>query len=329
MSENKVYKSITELVGNTPLVELGNYDKNHHLKARVLAKLEYFNPSGSVKDRAALSMILEAERKGKIKPGDTIIDFTSGNTGISLAAYANALGYKFAAVLQPGVSEERTQILKAYGSIFLEFKDIPGVLELVQKEGLVFEKFYALIQKYADEHGYYYINQGRNPENPLAHYRTTGPEIWEATKGTVDYLVLLAGTGGSIVGIGKYLKEKNPNLKIIGVQPAKESLKDSRFPERNTIDGVLVFHNVPKEKEILYFKEFGVTYDECIEVNADAAYETGRELVKSDGIFLGQSAAAAVNAATIIAKREEAQGKTIVAICADNAFKYLSTNIYK
>ncbi|MDO4942249.1 MAG: PLP-dependent cysteine synthase family protein [Lachnospiraceae bacterium] len=329
MSENKVYKSITELVGNTPLVELGNYNKNNNLKARVLAKLEYFNPSGSVKDRAALSMILEAERDEKIKPGDTIIDFTSGNTGIALAAYANALGYKFAAILQPGVSEERTQILKAYGSIFLEFKDIPGVLELIQKEGLVFEKFYALIQKYADEHGYYYINQGRNPENPLAHYRTTGPEIWEATEGKVDYLVLLAGTGGSIVGIGKYLKEKNPDLKIIGVQPARESLKDSNFPERNTIDGVLVFHNVPKEKEILYFKEFGVTYDECIEVNADIAYETGREIVKSDGIFLGQSAAAAINAATIVAKRKEVEGKTVVAICADNAFKYLSTNIYK
>lgn len=164
MSENKVYKSIAELVGNTPLVEIGNYSKNNNLEAKVLAKLEYFNPSGSVKDRAALAMILEAEKSGKIKPGDTIIDFTSGNTGIALAAYANALGYKFAVVLQPGVSVERTQILKAYGTTFLEFKDIPGVLELIQNEGLVFEKFYALIQKYADEHGYYYINQGRNHE---------------------------------------------------------------------------------------------------------------------------------------------------------------------
>ena len=141
MSENKVYKSIAELVGNTPLVEIGNYSKTNHLEAKVLAKLEYFNPSGSVKDRAALAMILEAEKSGKIKPGDTIIDFTSGNTGIALAAYANVLGYKFAAVLQPGVSAERTQILKAYGTIFLEFKDIPGVPELIQKEGLVFEKF--------------------------------------------------------------------------------------------------------------------------------------------------------------------------------------------
>ncbi len=329
MSENKIYKSIAELVGNTPLVELGNYNKAHNLDATILAKLEYFNPSGSVKDRAALSMILDAERNGRIKPGDTIIDFSSGNTGIALAAYANALGYKFAVVLQPGVSRERTQILKAYGSIFLEYKDIPGVLELIKEEGLVFDKFYALIQKYADEHGYYYINQGRNPENPLAHYRTTGPEIWEATQGKVDYLVLLAGTGGSIVGTGKYLKEKNPDLKVIGVQPAKDSLKDANFPERNTIDGVLVFHDVPKEKEIRYFEEFDFTYDECLEVSADDAYEAGRELVKSDGIFLGQSAAAAIYAARLVAEREEAKGKNIVAICADNAFKYLSTNIYK
>ena len=145
MSENKIYSSIAELVGNTPLVELGNYEKQHDLHARVLAKLEYFNPSGSVKDRAALSMILDAEKKGKIKPGDTIIDFTSGNTGIALAAYANALGYKFAVVLQPGVSAERTQILKAYGCTFLEFKDIPGVVELIKEEGLVFDKFFNLI----------------------------------------------------------------------------------------------------------------------------------------------------------------------------------------
>lgn len=257
------------------------------------------------------------------------MDFSSGNTGIALAAYANALGYKFAVVLQPGVSEERTQILKAYGSTFLEFKDIPGVLELIAAEGLAFEKFYALLQKYADDRGWFYINQGRNPENPLTHYNGTGPEIWEATGGKVDYVVMLVGTGGSIVGIGKYLKEKNPNIKIIGAQPAPESLKDSNYPERNTLDGVLTFHNVPPAREILYFKEFEFEYDECIEINADRAYETGRELVKSDGIFLGHSAAAAVRVASEVARRPEAAGKTIVAICADNAFKYLSTNIYK
>lgn len=329
MSERKIYKSIAELVGETPLVEITNYEKKHELDAKVLAKLEYFNPSGSVKDRAALAMIRDAEKKGAIKPGDTIMDFSSGNTGIALAAYANALGYKFAVVLQPGVSEERTQILKAYGVIFLEFKDIPGVMELIARKGLAFDEFYDLLQKYADEHGWYYINQGRNHENPNAHIATTGPEIWDATEGKIDYLVALVGTGGSIIGIGKYLKEKNPNIKIIGVQPAPESLKDSRFPERNTLDGVLVFHNVPEERKIRYFNEYDFECDEYIEVNADLAYETGRELVKTDGIFLGQSASAAIKVAADIAKRPEAKGKTIVAVCADNAFKYLSTNLYK
>lgn len=329
MAERKIYKSIAELVGETPLVELTNFEKNNGLEATVLAKLEYFNPSGSVKDRAAYRMIKDAEDRGEIKPGDTIIDFSSGNTGIALAAYANALGYKFACVLQPGVSEERTQILKAYGAIFLEFKDIPGVMELIATKGLAFDEFYDLIAKYAKEHGYYYINQGRNPENPNAHIATTGPEIWDATNGNIDYLVALVGTGGSIIGIGKYLKEKNPNIKIVGVQPAPESLKDPRFPERNTLDGVLVFDGVPEERKIRYFDEYDFVYDEIVEINADRAYETGRELVKSDGIFLGQSASAAVNVAAQIAKREEAKGKNIVAICADNAFKYLSTNIYK
>lgn len=329
MAQRKIYKSITELVGETPLVELTNFEKANGLEATVLAKLEYFNPSGSVKDRAAYQMIKDAEDRGEIKPGDTIIDFSSGNTGIALAAYANAMGYKFACVLQPGVSAERTQILKAYGAIFLEFKDIPGVMELISTKGLAFDPFYDLIAKYAKEKGYYYINQGRNPENPNAHIASTGPEIWDATEGKIDYLVALVGTGGSIIGIGKYLKEKNPNIKVIGVQPAPESLKDPKFPERNTLDGVLVFDGVPEERKIRYFDEYDFVYDEIIEINADRAYETGRELVKSDGIFLGQSASAAVNVAAQIAKRPEAKGKNIVAICADNAFKYLSTNIYK
>ncbi len=329
MAKRTIYHSIAELTGETPLVELTNYEKAHDLPASVLAKLEYFNPSGSVKDRAALAMILNAQEKGKIKPGDTIMDFSSGNTGIALAAYANALGYRFAVVLQPGVSKERTQILKAYGAIFLEFKDIPGVPELIAKKGLQFDPFYDLLQAYADERGWYYINQGRNPANPNAHIATTGPEIWEATQGKVDYLVALVGTGGTLIGVGSYLRKQNPSIRIIGVQPAPESLKDSRYPERNTLDGVLVFDGVPEGKRIRYFDEFDFQYDEVIEVNADDAYAVGRELVKTDGIFLGQSSAAAVKVAADVARRPEAAGKNIVAICADNAFKYLSTNIYR
>ncbi|MGI5989600.1 MAG: PLP-dependent cysteine synthase family protein [Lachnospiraceae bacterium] len=327
--EDRLYSSICELVGHTPLVELSGYEKEHGLSARILAKLEYFEPSGSVKDRAAYYMIREAEREGKISPGDVIIDFTSGNTGIALAAYCNALGYRFAAVLQPGVSRERTQILKAYGSIFLEFRDIPGVEEMIRSEGMNFGKFYVLIQKYADEHGYYFINQGTNPANVKAHYYGTGPEIWAAAKGKVDYFTALAGTGGTIAGCGRFLKEKNPALRIIGAQPAPSSRKDSAHPERNTIDGVTAFAGVDEDKVPAFFGQYQIHCDEVLDLDANEAYATGRDLVRSDGIFLGQSAAAAVLAARKIAERPEAAGKTIVCVCADSAYKYLSTNIYR
>ena len=326
--KNIVYSSLVELVGRTPLVELTNYERELGLHARILAKLEYFNPTGSVKDRIALAMIETAECEHKIKSGDTIIDFTSGNTGIALAAFANIKGYRFATVIQPGVSEERSQILKAYGAKLLQFSDIPGVPELMATEGLVFDKFYALVQAYADEHGYFYVNQGLSPENPLAHYRTTGPEIWEATDGTVDYLVGLVGTGGSITGVGKFLKEKNPKLSIIGAQPAPASRKDPAHPEINTIDGVLAFSGVAPGRIPAYFDTLNVHCSEVLDLDADEAYAVGRKVVRTDGIFLGQSSAAAILAATKIANRPEARGKTIVALCADNAFKYLSTNIY-
>lgn len=327
--EDKIYASLAELVGHTPLVELTNYERKLGLSARILVKLEYFNPSGSVKDRIALGMIEDAEARGAIQPGDTIVDFTSGNTGIALAAYANAKGYKFATVIQPGVSAERSQILKAYGATLLQFSDIPGVPELMATEGLVFDKFYALVQKYADDHGWFYINQGLSEVNPLTHYRTTAPEIWRATGGNVDYFTALVGTGGTLVGCGKFLREQNPNIKIIGAQPAVESRKDPAHPEVNTIDGVLAFHDVPAGRVPEYFEKFDMHPDEVLDLNADEAYEVGRTVVKTDGIFLGQSAAAAILSATKIAQRPEAAGKTIVAICADNAFKYLSTNIYR
>ena len=320
MSENKVYKSIAELVGNTPLVEIGNYSKNNNLEAKVLAKLEYFNPSGSVKDRAALAMILEAEKSGKIKPGDTIIDFTSGNTGIALAAYANALGYKFAVVLQPGVSVERTQILKAYGTTFLEFKDIPGVLELIQNEGLVFEKFYALIQKYADEHGYYYINQGRNHENPLAHYRTTGPEIWEDTDGKVDIFVSGVGTGGTITGVGEYLKEKNPNIQIVAVEPENSAVLSGGKPGPHKIQGIGAGF-IPKVLNVDIF-------DEVITVSDEDAFSMAREAATLEGILVGISSGASLYAAKELANREENKGKTIVVLLADGGERYLSTPLF-
>ncbi len=324
---SKIYSSITELVGRTPLVELTNLEKSNNSGGKILGKLEYFNPSGSVKDRIALRMINEAEKSGKLKKGGTIIDFTSGNTGIATAAFANARGYKYIVILQPGVSAERTQILKAYGAELVPCSEVPGFIEMLNTTGLSFKVLTKIMEDYALSRGGIYLNQGDNPFNPQAHYDTTGPEIWEDTDGKVDYFVALVGTGGTLVGCSKYLKEKNPEVKIVGVQPAVESRKDPAHPEKNTIDGVLAFHNVIEKNIPGFFKNWN--YDECIDVNADEAYQTGRDLLKSDGIFLGQSAAAAVNAALQIAKRPEANGKNIVVILADNGFKYLSTNIYK
>lgn len=180
-----IHQSITELVGHTPLVELKNYEEKLGLKAHLLGKLEYFNPSGSVKDRAALNMILEAEKSGKLKPGGKILDFTSGNTGIATAAFAKARGYEYAVVIQPGVSVERTLILKAYGVTLLQAGDVPGFLEMLQNGGLTMKQLSIVMNAYAKEHGYYYIDQGTNPDNPDAHYKTTGPEIWEDTDGKV------------------------------------------------------------------------------------------------------------------------------------------------
>lgn len=186
-----------------------------------------------------------------------------------------------------------------------------------------------VMNAYAKEHGYYYIDQGTNPDNLDAHYKTTGPEIWEDTDGKVDYLVALVGTGGTLAGLSRFLKEKDPDIKVIGAQPAKVSRKSLDHPEANTIDGVLAFDGIPAASVPVFFDQKNPPYDECLDIVAEDAYETGRTLVKTDGIFLGQSAAAAIKAATDIARRPEAEGKNIVIMLADNAFKYLSTNMYK
>lgn len=324
----KIYDSITELVGKTPLVRLHRYEEAEGISGHILGKFEYFNPSGSVKDRAALNMILEAEYEGKLKPGMTIVDYTSGNTGIGTATFANAKGYHYVAVIQPGVSVERSQILKALGAELLQVTDVPGFAEML-KTGLSLEGLEDVMGNFAKSKGWFYINQCSNPANARAHIIGTGPEIWEDTNGRVDYVVQLVGTGGTLSGLSAYLRTKNPDVKIIGAQPAKQSLKDSAFPERNTIDGVLKFDGVPEDKVPTLFHQFNAVYDECFDVIAEDAYEAGRKLVGSEGFFVGQSAGAALWVATQIAKRPEAAGKNIVVILADNAFKYLSTNMYK
>lgn len=323
-----IHQSIAEIVGNTPLVELGNYEKDHSLKAHLIGKLEYLNPAGSVKDRAALSMIEKAEEEGKIKPGDTLVDSTSGNTGIALAAIGAAKGYKCHFFVEPGVTPERSQVLRAYGAEVQYYTDIPGFNDIIRKYGFDKDRIIAAMQKFADDHGYYYTSQLYNEANPEAHVRTTGPEIVRDTNGKVDYAVMLAGTAGTLTGVSTYLMEHVPGVKIIAVQPSLDSLFDPKDPDRLTIDGVVNFDG-PDRNLQPFMTEWNVHYDECISVEGKDAYQAARELAKSDGIFLGASAGAALYAAAEIAKRPEAEGKNIVIIFADDGYKYLSTKMYK
>lgn len=324
---SNIHHSLAELVGHTPLMELDNYETELGLKAHLLGKLEYFNPSGSVKDRIVLNMIQAAEKQGKLKRGDTILDFTSGNTGIATATYANARGYGYATVIQPGVSKERSQILTALGTTLLQAGDVPGFMEMLA-QGLTMKRLDEVLSDYAAQKGYYYISQASNPANIDAHYSTTAPEIWEDTDGNVDYIVACVGTGGTLAGLSKYFREKNPNVKIIGGQPAEVSRRTPEHPNPNVIDGILVFDGEKKSLPT-FFDENNLPYDEVIDVVAEDAYATGRKVAKTDGLFLGQSAGAAIYVATQVAKRPEAEGKNIVIILADNAFKYLSTQMYQ
>jgi len=326
----KIYKSITELVGHTPLVELTNYEKKNGLNATLLGKLEYFNPSGSIKDRAALNMIEEAEAAGLLKPGQTIVDNTSGNTGIALAAFGHAKGHEFVTFLEPGVSVEREEIFKAYGVDQYWFQDISvRVSDMLENGALDIAAIEEDVEAYAEERGYFYTDQCGNINNAEAHYKTTGPEIWEDTDGKVDIVVMLGGTGGTISGLGKYFKEKNEEIQIIGVQPGVKSRLDANNETGNTIDGVFPLLDEEGNCIIPLINQYNAVIDEIIDVVAEDAYEMGKQLVRTDGIFLGQSASAALWAATEIAKRPENVGKNIVIIMADDGTKYLSTNMYK
>ena len=323
----KIYGSITELVGHTPLVELKNYEKNNNLKAKLIGKLEYLNPTGSVKDRAALSMIEKGEAEGKLKPGGTILESTSGNTGISLAAFAAAKGYHLHIFMEPGCTPERVQILKAYGATVQYYQDIPGFNEIMAKYGFDKERIIAAIKKFADDNGYYYTSQLTNDANWQAHIKSTGPEIVEDTDGDVDYAVMLAGTAGTLTGVGLYLQEHIKGIKIVGVQPNLESMYKPG-EDRDTIDGVVHFDNNGQVGHP-FILQHNFHYDEVIDVDGTETYATARELAESDGIFLGASAAAAVLAAKKIAERPENEGKKIVIILPDDGMKYLSTNMYK
>ena len=306
----KIYTSADQLIGRTPLLELTNLEKNENLKARVLAKLEYFNPAGSVKDRVALSMINDAEERGLLKHGSTIIEPTSGNTGIGLASVAAARGYNCIIVMPDSMSMERQILMGAYGAKLVL---TPG------KEGMT--GAIAKAEELAKETpGSFIPDQFGNPANSRAHYLTTGPEIWEDTDGAVDIFVAGVGTGGTITGVGEYLKEKNPNVKVVAVEPADSPLLSGGKAGPHGIQGIGA-NFVPKvlNTEI---------YDEVIPVALDKAYEAGRALGKTEGILVGISSGAALWAALELAKRPENEGKTIVVLFPDTGDRYLSTPMF-
>ena len=307
---SKIYTSADQLIGHTPLLELVHIEKEENLEAKVLAKLEYFNPAGSVKDRIAKAMIDDAEAKGLLKPGSVIIEPTSGNTGIGLASVAAARGYRIIIVMPETMSVERRQLMKAYGA------------ELVLTEGARGMKgAIAKADELAKELPNSFIpGQFVNPANPAVHKATTGPEIWEDTDGNVDIFVAGVGTGGTVTGTGEYLKSQNPNVKVVAVEPASSPVLSQGHAGAHKIQGIGAGF-VP---DVLDTK----IYDEIITVENDDAFATGRLIGKHEGVLVGISSGAAVWAAIELAKRPENKGKTIVALLPDTGDRYLSTPLF-
>ena len=321
----KINKSITELVGRTPLLELVNYEKKNNLEAKILVKLEYFNPNQSVKDRIALAMVEDAEKKGLLKPGYTIVETTSGNTGIGLAA---AKGYKFKVYVQDNVSKERFQVIQAFGGETIKLSEEPVVARVLKETNGDFVAAIDALRNevLAGQENIFFVDQVSNPANPAIHEATTGPEIWEDTEGNVDILVANVGTGGTVSGTGKFLKSKNSDIKVVAIQPGPNSLPSDSNPEPEEITGVHPFEGVPKER-IPSTMDLNI-YDEKVEVETIEAYKAAREVAKADGILIGTSSGGAIHAATVLAKRPENKGKTIVAVLPDTGLRYLSTNLF-
>ncbi len=307
---SRIYKSAAELIGNTPLLEVTNIEKKLDLKAKILVKLEYFNPAGSVKDRVALSMIEEAEKSGQLKPGATIIEPTSGNTGIGLASIAAAKGYKLIIVLPDTMSVERRNIIKAYGAELVLTEGAKGMKGAIAKA----EELHEQIE------GSIVAGQFVNPANPKAHKNTTGPEIWNDTEGDIDYFVAGVGTGGTITGVGEYLKSKKSDIKVIAVEPESSAVLSTGVAGAHKIQGIGAGF-VP---EILNTE----VYDEILAIDNEKPFEYGKLLAKEEGILVGISSGAALYAAIELAKRPEAEGKTIVALLPDSGDRYYSTSLF-
>ena len=307
---SKIYTSADQLIGKTPLLELTKIEKEYDLKAKVVAKLEYFNPAGSVKDRVAKSMIDEAEAAGKLKPGSVIIEPTSGNTGIGLASVAAARGYRIIIVMPDTMSVERRQLMKAYGAELVLSEGAKGMKGAIAKA----EELAAQIPDS------FIPGQFVNPANPKAHRESTGPEIYEDTDGKVDIFVAGVGTGGTLTGVGEYLKSKNPDIKIVAVEPESSAVLSTGVAGPHKIQGIGAGF-IP---DILNTD----IYDEIITVSNDDAFATGKLLGKKEGFLVGISSGAATYAAVELAKRPENEGKTIVVLLPDNGDRYLSTPLF-
>ena len=307
---SKIYKSADELIGKTPLLELSHIEEKLGLKAKIIAKLEYFNPAGSVKDRVAKAMIDDAEKKGLLKKGSVIIEPTSGNTGIGLASVAAARGYRIIIVMPETMSVERRQIMKAYGAELVLSEGSKGMKGAIAKAE-------ELAREIPDS---FIPGQFVNPANPQAHFDTTGPEIYEDTDGNIDYFVAGVGTGGTITGVGKYLKSKLPSVKVVAVEPATSAVLSTGVAGPHKIQGIGAGF-VP---DVLDTK----IYDEIIPVANDDAFATGKLIGKSDGVLVGISSGAAVWAAIELAKKPENEGKTIVVLLPDTGDRYLSTPLF-
>lgn len=306
----KVYESVDQLVGHTPLLELKRVEEAHEVSARILGKLEYFNPAGSIKDRIAKAMIDDAEAAGILKPGATIIEPTSGNTGIGLASIAAARGYQLILTMPETMSVERRNLIKAYGAKIVLTDGAKGMTGAIEKAN----------ELAAEIEGSFIPGQFINPANPAIHKATTGPEIWQDTDGTVDILVAGVGTGGTLTGIGQYLKEQNPKVKLVAVEPSDSPVLSEGRAGSHKIQGIGAGF-VPGVLDT-------TLYDEVITVESDDAFAIGREIGREEGVLVGISSGAAVWAALELAKRPENEGKTIVAILPDTGERYLSTPMF-
>ena len=307
---SKIYTSADQLIGKTPLLELSHIEKTEKLEAKLLAKLEYFNPAGSVKDRIAKAMIDDAEAKGALKPGAVIIEPTSGNTGIGLAAVAASKGYRIILTMPETMSVERRNLLKAYGAELVLTDGAKGMKGAIAKA----EELAQQIE------GGFIPSQFTNSANPTAHFNTTGPEIWEDTDGKVDIFVAGVGTGGTVSGVGKYLKSKNPNVKVVAVEPASSPVLSKGVAGPHKIQGIGAGF-VPETLDTKI-------YDEIIAVENEDAFATGKTLARKEGLLVGISSGAAVYAATQLAKRPENKGKNIVVLLPDTGDRYLSTPLF-